>query len=53
MQKAILESRLRFTALLKVIANEWDENINDSQGRPGGRVDLDTLGDTDWMRFFR
>ena len=52
MQKAILESRLRFTALLKVIADEW-EDINDSRGRPGGRVDLDALSDTDWMKFFR
>jgi hypothetical protein len=38
MQKAILESRLRFATLLKIISNEWVTNISDSQGQPGGRV---------------
>jgi hypothetical protein len=53
MQKAILESRIRFTTLLKVISEEWDETIKDSQGRMGRRVDLDSLSDTDWMNYFR
>jgi hypothetical protein len=30
MQKAILESRIQFTTLLKVISEEWDETINNS-----------------------
>jgi hypothetical protein len=33
MQKAILESRIQFTTLLKVISEEWDETINNSGGR--------------------
>jgi hypothetical protein len=48
MQKAILESRIQFiqfTTLLKAISEEWDETINNSGGQPGGRVNLDTLGD--------
>jgi hypothetical protein len=45
MQKAILKSRIQFTTLLKVISEEWDETINNSGGQPGGRVNLDTLGD--------
>jgi hypothetical protein len=45
MQKAILESRIQLTTLLKVISEEWDETINNSGRRPGGRVNLDTLGD--------
>jgi hypothetical protein len=53
MQKAILESRIQFTTLLKVISEEWDETINNSSRRPSGRVNLDTLGDTQWMDFFR
>jgi hypothetical protein len=44
MQQAILESRIQFTTLLKVISEEWDETINNSSGKPGG-VNLDTLGD--------
>jgi hypothetical protein len=32
MQKAILESRIQFTTLLKVISEEWDETINNSGG---------------------
>jgi hypothetical protein len=52
MQRALLESRIRFTTLLKVISTVWDEDVNDSLGRPGGRVNLDDLGDTDWMKFF-
>ncbi|KAJ7898609.1 hypothetical protein B0H14DRAFT_2557098 [Mycena olivaceomarginata] len=30
MQKAILESRIQFTTLLKVISEEWDETVNNS-----------------------
>ncbi|KAJ7845210.1 hypothetical protein B0H13DRAFT_2286201 [Mycena leptocephala] len=48
MQKAILESRIQFiqfTTLLKAISEEWDETINNSGRQPGGRVNLDTLGD--------
>jgi hypothetical protein len=53
MQKAILESRIQFTTLLKVISEEWDETTNNSGRRLGGRVNLDTLGDAQWMDFFR
>jgi hypothetical protein len=45
MERAILEPRIHFTALLKLILQEWEEDVPVLNGWPGRRVDLNSLGD--------
>jgi hypothetical protein len=53
MEKAVLESRIRFTATLKAVSDAWDDLPEASQLHPGGRIDLNALGDDKWMDVFR
>jgi hypothetical protein len=52
MEKAVLESRIHFTTTLKAVSDAWDELLEALQLRPGGRIDLNALGDDKWMEAF-
>ncbi|KAF7378307.1 DDE Tnp4 domain-containing protein [Mycena sanguinolenta] len=53
METALLESRIRFMTLFKLILDEW-EDLNDllPSGSPEC-VNLDTLSDDTWLQQFR
>ncbi|KAJ7303669.1 hypothetical protein DFH08DRAFT_825762 [Mycena albidolilacea] len=52
MQRAIFESRLRITQLLKVIFEDWIDDC-DVPASGQARVDLRALSDADWWKFFQ
>jgi hypothetical protein len=55
MEATILESTISFNSLLADVLDALDEQWIAREGRfrPGGRVDLYTLGDDIWLEQFR
>ena len=56
METEILASRLAFDRFLLDILEKLDEEQaikNAGRYRPGGKVDLDSLGDDQWLEQFR
>ena len=46
MERAILKSKA-------LLIKDWEENVPVSNGWPGRRVNLNSLGDKDWLKSFQ
>jgi hypothetical protein len=55
MESEILRAALSFNTLLADLLEALDEQwiMNQGRFRPGGRIDLNTLGDMVWLEQFR
>ncbi|KAF7334095.1 hypothetical protein MVEN_02315300 [Mycena venus] len=53
MQRQLLEARLRFVKILKVVVDEWDQDLTDINELRQERMDIQLLSDAEWLRFFR
>ena len=52
MQRQLLKARLHFAKILKDIVDEWDQDFDDIGEASRERMDIQSLSDAEWLRFF-